>query len=393
MKKICFIILAFVILLLNITPTVKAINSLDDNKKIFNQISDNLKELDSNLAQVNKEIASLKTQVTDNEGTISTTEEEIKRNEENVTSLQNEIVKSEEVLNKRLREMYKSDAYGGINYLNFLFKSNSLNDFFSKMQACNIIISQDKTLIKGIKDKVSKLNESKILINEKKEKLVALNDETKNKLKEVQDKESSLSELKNKMSVEKNAISGLIEENELKLINYSLSVINASNLSYIEVNKAINSLEDLLHLLSTPSVIAKANDAITQGKEKLTSLENPNNNTTKNNIIIPGDKSSNETYKKTYSMEATAYSDGILTRLGIPPVRNPNGLSSVAVDPSVIPLGSKLFVEGYGYAIASDTGSAIIGMKIDLYMNSSAECLSFGRKSVIVHLIAYQGEW
>ena len=79
--------------------------------------------------------------------------------------------------------------------------------------------------------------------------------------------------------------------------------------------------------------------------------------------------------------------------MGIPPVRNPNGLSSVAVDPSVIPLGSKLFVEGYGYAIASDTGSAIIGMKIDLYMNSSAECFSFGRKSVTVHLISYQGEW
>ena len=272
MKKICFIILAFVILLLNITPTVKATNSLNDNKITFNEISDNLKELDSKLAQVNKEIASLKTQVTYNEGTISNTEEEIKRTEENVTSLQNEIVKSEEVLNKRLREMYKSDAYGGVNYLDFLFKSDSLNDFFSKMQACNIIISQDKTLIKGIKDKVSKLNESKILINEKKEKLVALNEATKNKLKEVQDKESSLSEIKNKMSAEKNAISGIIEENELKLINYSLSVINSSDSSDNELNQAIKSLEDILPQLSTPSVIAKANEAITQGKEKLISL-------------------------------------------------------------------------------------------------------------------------
>jgi len=383
MKKICFILLAFVILLLNITPTVKATNSLNDNKITFNQISDNLKELDSNLAQVNKEIASLKTQVTSNEGTISNTEEEIKRNEENVTSLQNEIVKSEELLNKRLREMYKSNAYGGVNYLDFLFKSDSLNDFFSKMQACNIIISQDKTLIKGIKDKVSKLNESKILINEKKEKVVELNEETKNKLKEVQDKQSDLAELKNKMSVEKIAISGLIEENELKLINYSLSVINSSDSSGNQLTQAIKNLEDILPQLSTPSVIAKANEALTQGKEKLITIGNsPSDN-------IPGDNS----YKKTYNMEATAYSDGILTRMGLPPVRNPNGLSSVAVDPSVIPLGSKLFVEGYGYAIASDTGSAIIGMKIDLYMNSSAECFSFGRKSVTVHLISYQGEW
>ena len=52
---------------------------------------------------------------------------------------------------------------------------------------------------------------------------------------------------------------------------------------------------------------------------------------------------------------------------------NPGGLSTVAVDPRVIPLGSKVWVKGYGYAIAADTGGAIKGNIIDVYVNSEAE--------------------
>lgn len=60
----------------------------------------------------------------------------------------------------------------------------------------------------------------------------------------------------------------------------------------------------------------------------------------------------------------------------------------VAVDRRVIPLGTMVFVEGYGFAIASDTGGAIKGNRIDLCMNSRAEALRFGRKTVKVHILA-----
>ena len=45
----------------------------------------------------------------------------------------------------------------------------------------------------------------------------------------------------------------------------------------------------------------------------------------------------------------------------------------IAVDPKVIPLGSKVWVEGYGYAVAGDTGGAIKGNKIDLFMPSKSK--------------------
>ena len=82
-------------------------------------------------------------------------------------------------------------------------------------------------------------------------------------------------------------------------------------------------------------------------------------------------------------MEATAYCyTGNRTATGTWPSRG-----TIAVDPEVIPLGSKLYVEGYGEGIAEDTGGAIQGEIIDLYMESEAECWAWGRRTVEVRII------
>ena len=56
----------------------------------------------------------------------------------------------------------------------------------------------------------------------------------------------------------------------------------------------------------------------------------------------------------------------------------------VAVDPSVIPLGTRLFVPGYGPAVAADVGSAIKGTIIDLWMPSTAAARAWGRRTVTI---------
>jgi 3D (Asp-Asp-Asp) domain-containing protein len=63
------------------------------------------------------------------------------------------------------------------------------------------------------------------------------------------------------------------------------------------------------------------------------------------------------------------------------------GHGIVAVDPRVIPLGTKLYIPGYGYAIAGDTGGAIIGRRIDLGFNSVADAMQFGRRVVKVYTL------
>ncbi len=64
------------------------------------------------------------------------------------------------------------------------------------------------------------------------------------------------------------------------------------------------------------------------------------------------------------------------------------GYGVAAVDPKVIPLGTKLYIEGYGYAIAGDRGRAIKGNRIDLGFKTVKEALTFGRRWVVVHVLS-----
>ncbi len=63
------------------------------------------------------------------------------------------------------------------------------------------------------------------------------------------------------------------------------------------------------------------------------------------------------------------------------------GYGVVAVDPRVIPLGSRLYIEGYGYAVAGDVGSAIRGLRIDLGMDTARLARQFGRRYVRVYIV------
>lgn len=99
-------------------------------------------------------------------------------------------------------------------------------------------------------------------------------------------------------------------------------------------------------------------------------------------------------YLRSYNFKATAYSKhdpgcneytatGTKVRYGV-----------VAVDPKVIPLGSKLYIKTndgiyiYGYAVAEDTGASIKENRIDLYFDSIEECLRFGRRECTVYLLS-----
>ncbi|MBI5555931.1 MAG: hypothetical protein HY920_08795 [Elusimicrobia bacterium] len=80
--------------------------------------------------------------------------------------------------------------------------------------------------------------------------------------------------------------------------------------------------------------------------------------------------------------------DGIHTRLGYILER---GL--VAVDPKVIPLRTRLYIPGYGYAYAADTGSAIKGKRIDLSLNTKEESEKFGKRTMKVYILDQAAYW
>ncbi|WP_347862226.1 LysM peptidoglycan-binding domain-containing protein [Salimicrobium sp. PL1-032A] len=103
------------------------------------------------------------------------------------------------------------------------------------------------------------------------------------------------------------------------------------------------------------------------------------------------DDSSQGDVVKQFTAEATAYTAYCTgcsgtTATGQDLRANPDQ-KVIAVDPDVIPLGSKVWVEGYGTAIAGDVGGAIKGNRIDVFIPSQSGALDFGRRDVTVKVL------
>lgn len=86
-------------------------------------------------------------------------------------------------------------------------------------------------------------------------------------------------------------------------------------------------------------------------------------------------------YTRKEIFQATAYTGGGRTASG-----TRARVGEIAVDPRVIPLGTTVYVEGFGLRVAEDTGGAVKGNIIDIYMDSHSECIRWGRRNVTVYL-------
>lgn len=161
--------------------------------------------------------------------------------------------------------------------------------------------------------------------------------------------------LDNKLEVEKE-VTMVLEQNIRKL---TLDV-DALNQDKLEYNNTIMELESEIEKLKKENTQLKKSNSVS--------------------------RSSNNTNRKLLgTFTATAYTDDVnsqgkwvgQTATGVKPQ-----VGVIAVDPKVISLGTKLFVEGYGQAIAGDVGGAIKGNKVDLFMSTRNQCINFGRKQV-----------
>lgn len=117
----------------------------------------------------------------------------------------------------------------------------------------------------------------------------------------------------------------------------------------------------------------------------------PQNNNTKeeqtttsnNNTEEDKTTTSNNNNGRSMTVNASAYSGHTITATGTTPK-----WGTIAVDPSVIPYGTKVYIPKFDRVfIAEDCGGAIKGNKIDIFMNSEAECNSFGRQNIEIQIL------
>lgn len=375
-------------------PNISETQTIQENKVKYEQLDNETLKLNSEVTKLNNEIESINIQLEKNNSEINDTEIEIENINKKVEDAKIEIEKRKSTMGKRLRSMYKTNMASDM--IAYLITSDNIFDLFYRVQAMNKLLSIDKEIITEINNKKSELVTDAKAIDEKKDNLKNLRVSIENNLNKINKKKEEQEVVLADLNSRKDEIMAIIEANEVNLLSHSLSIINSGSSSIAEIKEAITNLNYMIPQLNSNYAISLAEEGIASGNNQIATIEaaaasdesdssqENNSSTTTNN---------NKNYLSTFSMSATAYTGGGLTAMGIKPIRDPNGLSSVSVDPSVIALGSKVYVEGYGYAIASDTGGAIKGNKIDLYMNSLEDCHSFGRRTVVVHLVAYPNQW
>ena len=141
-------------------------------------------------------------------------------------------------------------------------------------------------------------------------------------------------------------------------------------------------------------VLQVGGQAVAQAKPSTpatTAPSTPSTSAPSTSTPAPAPAQESKSVSKEITVEATAYTaycagcSGI-TATGIDLRSNPNR-KVIAVDPRVIPLGSRVYVEGYGEAIAGDTGGAIKGTRVDLFMASQSSALNWGRKTVKLQIL------
>jgi 3D (Asp-Asp-Asp) domain-containing protein len=160
-----------------------------------------------------------------------------------------------------------------------------------------------------------------------------------------------------------------------------------------------SSYKQMLNPAKTNSYPA-ALDKTAEVSEKSVSVVKSVGNSKKNYQFIPN-LDGDLTKYTAIEVVATGYSAGIestgknpghpeygITFSGLKVVRDGKALSTIAADPKVFPLGTVLFIPGYGYGVVADTGSAIKGKKIDLYFNTKNQVYEqWGKKTVKVFVV------
>ena len=353
-------------------------DTINENLQKYQTLDNQILELNSKIQALDLEIDQTTIKLNENNTAIADIEDQIKTNEAKLEQTKEDIESSQVVLDNRVRTMYKTNMTS--NILVSIITSKSVSELFSKVQAISKIISTDKEVLATINEKKSELDSTIESLNNKNSELIVLKKTIEEDLKTVESKKAEQEQYVEQLNSEKESVFSVIEENEKLLISKPLSIANSSSASASELQNAIDTLNSYIPLLNSSTTINMAKNGISNAKARIDELNTP---------TVPTTGTEVGTAIKTLTMESTAYYGHATTASGLKPVRNPDGISTVAVDPNVIPLGSKVYVSGYGVAIAADTGGAIKGNIIDVYLNSYEECMSWGRRQVTVQILEY----
>jgi len=411
MKRI--VALGFVVAQFAIIPTVSA-RSLEDIESEQNSVEEEVTQLQeavsnglAEASEMSVSLNELNQEIEEHKATISETEQDIEAQEAHVQE-------RFEYTADQLKAMQKSEV--NQNIVISVLQAESITELFNAIYSASLLTDASEERLAEAQDEKEKLDDlnEKLLANQ--EELDAKQTET------VKQKEA----LDNKVADLKQTLAA--NQDELEQLNTEAAEVRQAQ---AEAEKAAE--EEAVEAASTVSVTSSSSEAETSEESNNSNETNESNesskaatqtvaannsnesnetadtnnssnsnnsnnsaNTNNSNESTSSNNSNNETEADDssqagawMSMQATGYSTqqpGLSTHTaqGIDLRVNPN---VIAVDPSVIPLGSLVEVQGQGVYVAGDTGGAINGNIIDIHFSTVSQALSWGRRSVNVRII------
>ena len=361
-----------------IAPMAVSADTIDSLTKEENQLQQQSQaisqEVQSALTQVNETyqaVETLKSDIAENEARLVETKEEISQTQE-------AIERRKEVVAERLRQLQVNRV--NENKLFVLLESSSFQEFINGVYAITLFQNAEKEAVESLESETAKL-----------ETLEATMEETQANLTQNQ---AALEEEAATFETRVQALQEQLATNQAALTTIANS--KAVELARIEAEAKRQAEE----AAAQKQAEADAKKAAEEAQQEQTQT-NVNQNTSTNQSVNKPSTTTPSTPQpapsveetpvvedkptstgKVLYMESTAYSytepgSSYYTALGIDLRQNSQ---VVAVDPNVIPLGTLVEVEGYGIALAADTGGAIKGNILDVHLGSVEACRQWGRR-------------
>ncbi len=346
LRRMIFMFLTCV-LLVSGTVVAHAQSSKDALHSVEQELEQKANEKDSinkEIEQIKKDMESLQSYITQNRAALAETQkriaavqQQIEKKKEEIVVLQDKIHNRKGVMKNRLVALQKDDNLNVV--INVILESKSVADLIQRASAVTTLLNADKNIMT----------------------------DQENDLKQIEEDKKEIAKQEEQLAVEQANLGKQQEELNLNLQKRQES-LTVMQQKYSQVDQQMAGIQ---------AELQAAQERVRQEQEAAKSIAA---------VSAPAAASASTPGPAGVELyvNSTAYSyqsSGNFTAMGYNIRENPN-MKLIAVDPSVIPLGSRVWVEGYGEAIAGDTGGAIKGHKIDVLMPNNASAIAWGRKTV-----------
>lgn len=356
LKRITVLIFALMLIISGSVVTYAQSNS-EALKSIDKKLQQQEKEKESvskEIEHIRQEIDSLNTYVSENQQAMEDTQKRMKltsqlieEKKEEIVTLEDNILSRKDVMKDRLVALQHDSNLNIL--LKVLIDSKNFNDFIQRATAVTTLFDADKDILDAQQNDLKQIEEDK---------------------KEIDRQQSVLEEDQRKLVRQQVELNQNLQKRQ--------ETLQSAEVQYKKITSQMTAANQ-----EKAGIEAQIKAAQQTIRHEQKAIQNQSTGTTVQTNPVQAVKG-----KELY-VTATAYSpeesNGI-TKLGYNIRNNPN-LKLIAVDPAVIPLGKKVWVEGYGVAVAGDTGSAIVGHRIDVLMPSKQRAISWGRKTVKVVIL------